>query len=118
MLTKLIRLLRTEPVLVCGAGQVAVALLITLGLNLTPEQTGAIEAFTTAALGVAVSWNVRPVAVTSGSGLVAASVTLLAAFGIDHIQPGAVSLVNAAVVALLMHFRGQVTPLAAKRPAA
>ena len=105
-----VRLLRTEPVLCAAAVQACVA--IAAGLGLSAKQSGAIEAATTAVLGVVVAWHVRPVPVPAFTGAVAAVVTLLVAFGVPAVPAGTVSAVNAALVAVLALFRGHVTPVA------
>ena len=114
-MARFVNLLRTEPVLMAGALQAILSLLISLGLNLTAGQAGAIEAATTAVLGVVVAWNVRPLQVPALTSAVGAIVTLLVAFGVPGVQAGSVSAFNAALVAVLMLFRGHVTPLASKR---
>jgi len=106
---------KTEPVLFAGAAQAVIALLAALGLGLSAGQAGAVEAVTTAGLGAAVAFGVRPVSVPAFTGLAGALVTLLVAFGVKHAAAGDVSAVNAAAAAVLALFRGHVTPLVSKR---
>lgn len=111
-MTRLLRLARTEPYLCAAAVQAVVAAAV---LGLPARQAGAIEAATTAVLGVVVAWNVRPVPVPVFTGAVSAVVTLLVAFGVPDVPPGTVSAINTTLVAVLALFRGHVTPLEAKR---
>lgn len=57
--------IRTEPVLVTGVVQAALVLAASFGLNLSPEQTGAILAATTALLAFVARSKVIPVSKAS-----------------------------------------------------
>ena len=54
-----------EPALILGAVQAAVALAVSFGLSLTPEQVGAILALTAAALAIITRHFVTPTATKS-----------------------------------------------------
>jgi hypothetical protein len=116
MLGKIIALVRNEPAQVAGSLQALIALAVTLGLSLTPGETGALEAFTTAALALVPAVLARQVRVSLLTGFATAVVTLLIAFGVKGISPGTVSAVNAAVTVIAgMVLRGNVTTLATLR---
>lgn len=53
--------MKTEPVLILGAVQTAIALVVSFGLDLTAEQVGAIVAFSAAVLSVVARRKVTPV---------------------------------------------------------
>ena len=54
-------LLNAEPVAIAGLVQAGLALVVSFGLQLSPEQIGAIMAFTAALLAVLVRRKVSPV---------------------------------------------------------
>lgn len=113
MLKSALTIVKTEPALITGAVQAILALLITTGASLTAAESGAILAVTTAALGAVAAATARPVQVPALTGLISAVVTLLAAFGVSHIQPGTVGTINGAVVAIMaLVERQHVTPVA------
>lgn len=60
-MSKILAALNAEPVAIAGLIQAGLALLVAFGLNLSPEQIGAIMAFTAAALAVLVRRKVTPV---------------------------------------------------------
>lgn len=114
MLKSALMIVKTEPALVTGAIQAVLALLIATGANLTAAQSGAILAVTTVALAVIAALTAaRPAQVPALTGLVTTVVTLLAAFGVNHVQPGVVGTINAAIVAIMaLVLRQHVTPVA------
>ena len=61
--------IRTEPVLVTGFLQTVLGLLLAFGVNLSPEQTGAVLAVTAAALAFIARKQVTPTASFTGHGL-------------------------------------------------
>jgi len=112
-MSKLINVIKTEPVLITGLVQSLLALLVGLGFSLTAGQTGALEAGTTAVLALVAAVSVRPFPVAALTGALSAVATVLIAFGVPHISTGAVSSLNAVVVAVLgLVLRGHVTPVA------
>lgn len=93
--------------------QTVIGVVVSLGLSLTADETGAVIALTTAVLGLVTAASARPFAVSALTGLVSAIVTLLLAFGVHNIQPNLVSSVNAAIVAVAaLVLRGHITPVA------
>ena len=100
--TKLVTLARTDPALVMAVVQGALALGISLGLTLTAKQTGAIEAASTAVLGLAVALYTRPFRTGAATAAVAALGTVLLAFKVPGISPGLVSVASTLVTGLLM----------------
>jgi hypothetical protein len=114
MLKSALTIAKTEPVLITGAVQAILALILATGANLTVAQSGAILAATTAALAAVAAAAARPVQVPALTGLVTAVVTLLAAFGVNHVQPGLVNTLNGTIVAIMaLVLRQHVTPVAA-----
>ena len=112
-LKSIMNIIKTEPALITGAIQTVLAMLAGTVLTLTASQTGAVLAGTTAALALAAAVASRPFQVAALTGFVAAVVTVLIAFGVPHVQPGIVSTLNAALVAVMaLVLRGHVTPVA------
>lgn len=112
----LLNLIRTEPALVTGVVQAVLALLSGTVLTLTAGQTGAILAVTTAVLALIAGAMARPFQVSALTGLVGSVVTLLVSFGVHGVQPGIVSTLNAAIVAIAaLVVRLHVTPVATLR---
>ena len=99
---KLVTLARTDPALVMSVVQGALALGISLGLTLTAKQTGAIEAASTAVLGLIVAGYTRPFRTGAATAAVAALGTVLLAFKVPGISPGLVSVASTLVTGLLM----------------
>lgn len=113
MLSRLVNLAKTEPVLVVSAVEAVLALLGGTVLALTASETGAVLAVTTAALALVAALATTPFQVSALTGFVAAVVTLLMAFGVPHIDPGIVSTLNAAIVAVFaIVVRLHVSPVA------
>lgn len=109
-MSKFVNFLRSEPALILAFVQAGLSLLIGAGLHLTVTQAGSIEAAVAAAAGLVVAVSVKPFAVASLTGLIAAAGTLLITFGVQHVSAGLVSEVNAVVVAVLaLLIRGNVT---------
>lgn len=107
------RTIRNEPAMVVGVAQAALALAVSLGLHLTVEQTGALEAVAAGVGAVIVAASTRPVAVPVLTGGLTAILTCLVAFGVPHVTPAVVSEVNAAAVAVLaIVLRAHQTPVA------
>lgn len=112
MLSSIIKALKSEPVAVTGAVQALVALLVSLGLHLSTDQTGAVLTVTTALLALLAAVSARPFAVSALTGLMSAVGTAAVAFGVHGISSGLVSAVNAALVAVLsLVLRGHVSPV-------
>jgi hypothetical protein len=106
-------LIKTEPALITGVVQAVLALLAGTVFTFTAAETGAVLAVTTAVLALVAAIATRPFRVAALTGFVTAVVTLLIAFGVPHVQPGIVSTLNAAIVAVFMLIvRLHVTPLA------
>ena len=99
---RLVTLAKTDPAAVMAAIQAALALAVTLGLTLTPGETGAIEGGTTAVLGLIVAIYTRPFRTGAITALAAAAGTILLAFKVPGITPGAVSAANVFITSLLM----------------
>ncbi|MDT0306879.1 hypothetical protein RM780_07870 [Streptomyces sp. DSM 44917] len=103
-------ILGREPALVLGTLSALLSLAVTLGLDITTEQAGAIVAATSAAFATATALMTRPVAPSAGAGLVTAGAALLGAYGLD-VAPETVGAVNAALVSVLaLVTRAQVSP--------
>lgn len=99
---RLVTLARTDPALVMSVVQGALALGISLGLTLTAGETGAIEAASTAVLGLIVAAYTRPFRTGAATAAVAALGTVLLAFKVPGISPGLVSVASTLVTGLLM----------------
>ena len=82
---RLVTLAKTDPAAVVAAVQAALALAVTLGLTLTPGETGAIEGGTTAVLGLIVAIYTRPFRTGAITALAAAAGTILLAFRVPGI---------------------------------
>lgn len=107
-----------EPALVIQTISAVLALLVGFGISgLDDGLAAAITAVLTAAAATWVALHVRPVAPTVFTGLVTASATLAAAFGLDLTQQqvGLVAMAATAVMAMLT--RAQVTPTSDPDPA-
>jgi len=106
----------TEPALLMTALQTILALITTLGLGLSTDWTGGILTLAAAVLSAIPGLLARPVQVSAITGLVAAAVTALIAFGVPGIPPGLVAALNAAIVAVMaIILRSHVTTLATLR---
>jgi hypothetical protein len=111
--SRFIQIVKTEPALLTGAVQVALALLSATVVSLTAGQTGAILAVTTAVLALNAAIATRPFQVQALAGFATAAVTLLITFGVPHVDPGIVATANAAIVAIApLIVRSHVTPVA------
>ena len=118
-MSKLLNVIKTEPVMITGLVQAILALVVGLGFALTAGQTGALEAATSAVLALVAAVSVRPFPVAALTGAFTAVATALVAFGVPHVTTGEVSLLNTVVVAVLaLALRGHVTPTATLRKAA
>jgi hypothetical protein len=107
------KLISLEPVLSASTVQAVLALIIAVGVHLSPAVTGAIEAVAAALLALATAASVDKVTPALWTGLVTALSTLLVAFGVHHISAGQVSAVNALLAIVLASLlREKVTPLA------
>jgi hypothetical protein len=98
---RVLTLVQTDPALVASAGQAVIALAITLGLHLTAGEVGATEAAAAAAAGLAVAWYTRPLRTAAAVAFATAAGTLLVAFRVPHVTPGAVSAFSVALAAIL-----------------
>lgn len=99
-----------EPAVIVYAVNAGVAALVAWGLDLSADQTGAINTIVTAVLAAVVAAMTRPVTVSAITGAAATVATALAAFGL-HLtadQIGASVTVGSIVLALLL--RQNVTP--------
>lgn len=113
MLKSALNMIKTEPAMIVAVVQTVIGVIVSLGFGLSADATAAILAFTTALLAFIPAVLARPVQVSALTGLVSAGVTLLLAFGVHGIQPGLVSSLNAAIVALMaIVLRGHLTPVA------
>jgi hypothetical protein len=115
-MSRLVNLIKTEPVMLTGLVQSLLALVVGLGLSLSGTETGALEAATTAVLALVAAVSVRPFPVAALTGAVTAVATVLVAFGVPHVSTGEVSSLNAVIVSVLsLVLRGHVTPVASLR---
>lgn len=99
-----------EPAVIVYAVNALVAALVAWGLDLTDEQTGAINTIVTAVLAAVVAAMTRPVSVSAITGAAATLMTALAAFGLDLSaeQIGTSVTVGSIILALLL--RQNVSP--------
>lgn len=107
------RIFGREPALVIATISAALSLLVSFGFDgLSAEQAAAIVAVISAVFAAATAAITRPIAPSAFTGLVAATVALLAAYGLNVSQEtvGALNAVVLAVLGLLT--RGQVSPAA------
>jgi hypothetical protein len=113
------RIFGREPALIIATVSAALSLLVSFGFDgLSAEQAATIVAVISAVFAAATAAITRPIAPSAFTGLVAAAVALLAAYGLDVSQEtvGALNAVVLAVLGLLT--RGQVSPAAPARPTA
>jgi hypothetical protein len=111
------RTIRNEPALVTGVIQAALSLAVTLGLDLTAGQTGALEAAAAGVAAIIVAASTRPVAPPILAGGLTAILTCLVAFGIPHVTAASVSEVNVLALAVLaIVLRVHQTPVAPAPP--
>jgi hypothetical protein len=102
-----------EPVLSASTVQAVLALIIAVGVHLSPRVTGGIEAVAAALLALITAASVDKVTPALWTGLVTALSTLLVAFGVHHVNAGDVSAVNVVLAIVLASLlREKVTPLA------
>jgi hypothetical protein len=107
------KLISLEPVLSASTVQAVLALIIAVGVHLSPAVTGGIEAVAAALLALIIAASVDKVTPALWTGLVTALGTLLIAFGVHHVSAGEVSAVNALLAIVLASLlREKVTPLA------
>jgi hypothetical protein len=106
------KLISLEPVLSASTVQAVLALIIAVGVHLSPAVTGGIEAVAAALLALIIAASVDKVTPALWTGLVTALGTLLIAFGVHHVSAGEVSAVNAVLAIVLASLlREKVTPL-------
>lgn len=109
----LLTLIKTEPALVTGVVQAVIGVVVAFGVTLTTGQSGAVLAVTTALLALIAAVATRPFQVAALTGFGTAVGTLLLAFGVPHVTPGAVAAVNALVTVMAaLIVRVHVTPVA------
>jgi hypothetical protein len=107
------KLISLEPVLSAGTVQSVLALVIAVGVHLSPAVTGGIEAVAAALLALITAASVDKVTPALWTGLVTAVGTLLVAFGVPHVNAGDVSAVYAVLAIVLASLlREKVTPRA------
>ena len=112
-MSRLIAIIKTEPVMITGLVQALLAFAIATGWHLTTAEGAGIIAATTAILALVAAVATRPFQVSALTGAVTAVVTLLVAFGVPHIQLGDVATLNAVIVAVMtLVLRLHVTPVA------
>ncbi len=107
---------KLDPVVWLYALNSVVALVVSFGLPLSADQTGAITAIATAVLGLIAAFQVRPVDVPAIKALLSGALIAGGAFGL-HLganQIGELTVVVGIVVSLLL--RQAVTPNASKAP--
>ncbi|WP_309029312.1 hypothetical protein [Streptomyces alfalfae] len=105
------RIFGREPALIIATVSACLSLLVSFGFDgLSAEQAAAIVAVISAVFAAATAAITRPIAPSAFTGLVAAAVALLAAYGLDVSQEtvGALNAIILAVLGLLT--RGQVAP--------
>jgi hypothetical protein len=107
------KLISLEPVLSASTVQALLALIIAVGVHLSPAVTGGIEAVAAALLALITAASVDKVTPALWTGLVTALGTLLIAFGVPHVNAGEVSAVNAVLAIVLASLlREKVSPRA------
>jgi hypothetical protein len=107
------KLISLEPVLSASTVQAVLALIIAVGVHLSPAVTGGIEAVAAALLALVTAASVDKVTPALWTGLVTAVGTLVIAFGVPHVNAGEVSAFNAVLAVVLASLlREKVTPLA------
>lgn len=113
----LAELVKTEPAVFLAAVQAAITLAAQFGLTLTAAETGGLLAATSALLALVTAAMTHPFKLAALTGFVTATGTVLLAFGIPHVAPGAVSALNMVIVAAFafLGVRPQVTPKASLR---
>lgn len=113
------RIFGREPALIIATISASLSLLVSFGFDgLTAEQAAAVVAVISAVFAATTAAITRPIAPSAFTGLVAAAVVLLAAYGMNVSQEtvGAINAVILAVLGLLT--RGQVAPATPVRPVA
>ncbi|MFD4788790.1 hypothetical protein ACFWN1_17355 [Streptomyces sp. NPDC058459] len=104
------RIFGREPALILAAVSAALSLVVSFGFGLTAEQASAIVAVIGGAFAAATAAITRPIAPSAFTGLVAAAVALLAAYGLN-VSAETVGALNMCVLAVLgLLTRGQVSP--------
>jgi hypothetical protein len=99
-----------EPALIVNTVSALLSLIVTFNIGMSGEQAGAIVAVTSAVFGVIVAAATRPIAPSAFTAAVAAGAALLAAYGLD-VSAETVGATNAAALAALaLLTRGQVSP--------
>lgn len=109
---------KLEPAVILYGLNAVVALLVSFGLPLDADKTGAITVFATAVLAIWTAATTRPVVVSSITGAVGTMLAAVAAFGFDLTanQIGSVVTVLSIVLALLLRQNVSPSPaLAARR---
>jgi len=104
-----------EPAVIVYALNAAVALLVSFGLPLSHDQTGAITLVVTAVLAAVVAAMTRPVVVSTITGAAASVLTAVAAFGLHLTGDQIGTTVTALSIALALLLRQNVSPTPAAR---
>jgi hypothetical protein len=112
MLSKFIRMCKTEPAVLMYAVNAALTALVAFGFHATPGWTGAVTTIAAAVITIVTAAATRPVAVPVITGAVATIASAAAAFGLhlSSAQIGAAVPVLAIILSLVL--RQAVTPLA------
>jgi hypothetical protein len=99
-----------EPALIVNTVSALLSLIVTFNIGMSGEQAGAFVAVSSAVFGVIVAEANRPIAKSAFTAAVAAGAALLAAYGLD-VSAETVGATNAAALAALaLLTRGQVSP--------
>lgn len=105
-----------EPAVWVYAINSLVALAVAFGLDLSPEQTGAITTIATGVLAAVVAVLTRPFVVSALTGAVGTVLTAVAAFGLELSSDQIGAFVTALGVVLSLILRMNVTPAADPAP--
>lgn len=111
----MIKHLKFEPAVVLYAANAIVALLVAWGLNLSPDQTGAIATITTAAVTIYTAATTRPVVIPTITGAAATAAAAFAAFHLELSADQISTAVTAGSIVLALLLRQAVTPAATVR---
>ncbi len=109
-MNKIINIIKTEPAMILQVLNLGIAMLVSFGLNLSADKTGAIVVIATGLLALVTALTTRPWHVPVLAGIATSVLTACAAFGLDWSQARIGSLVAFLTVIMGLALRQHLSP--------